>query len=72
MKEYYVQMPERFPDYVFDIASKYGNFRSVYIQDGEYSDAPNGTDAGRWLIETVQAYGFKAQEMPCGVIYKKQ
>ena len=64
MKEYYKRMPERFPDYVFDIAPEYGNFRSVYIQDGEYSDAPNGTDAGRWLIETVQAYGFKAQEMP--------
>lgn len=72
MKEYYKRMPERFPDYVFDIAPEYGNFRSVYIQDGEYSDAPNGTDAGRWLIETVQAYGFKAQEMPCGVIYKKR
>ena len=72
MKEYYEQMPERFPDYVFDIAPEYGNFRSVYIQDGEYSDAPNGTDAGGWLIETVQAYDFEAQEMPCGVIYKKQ
>ena len=72
MKEYYEQIPKRFPDYVFDIAPEYGNFRSVYIQGGEYSGAPNGTDAGRWLIETVQAYGFEAQEMSCGVIYIKQ
>ena len=71
LKEYYKQGPERFPDYVLDIAPEYGDFRSVYIQGGEYSVASNGTDAGEWLIDAVQAYGYEAQKMPCGVLYKR-
>lgn len=72
LKKYYEQMPESFPDYVCDIAPEYGNFRSVYIQGGEYSDAPNGTNVGKWLIETVQAKGYEAQKSLSGVVYKKQ
>ena len=72
LEKYYEEDPERFPDYVCDIAPEYGSFRSVYIQGNEESLTPNGTDAGRWLIEAVQEKGYAAEETSCGVIYTRR
>lgn len=72
LERYYKEESGRFPDYVCDVASEYGSFRSVYIQGNEESLAPNGTDAGRWLIEAVQEKGYAVEETSSGVIYTRR
>ena len=72
LQEYYEEDPERFPDYVCDLAPEYGSFRSVHIQGKEESAAPNGTDAGQWLIEAVREQGYAAEKTACGVIYTRK
>lgn len=71
LKEYYKNMPDKFPDYVFAVAPEYGSCKSALIQGEEVIEKPNKRGTSQWLIDEVEKRGYNKIEAISGIVYKK-
>ena len=70
--EYYEKMPYKFPEYILDIDSDYGGYRSIIIQGNEIVENPNGTGEDMWLVEEAIRRGYSSINTKCGTVYVKE
>lgn len=71
LKEYYTNMPDKFPKYVLAVTPEYGSCKSVLIQGNEVLERPNERGTSQWLIDKLEEMGYDKFETECGIVYSQ-